>query len=175
MKSKLSVVFFPLLLASMATGATQLSPRIIEASNALIEIPLTQSKERIAIVAGDVDMIYTKELTKGDAPALLSIKNAEIMFGDMNLSSTWVLLEPGSSDLKALNLDVEYAQGMAKSGGSGGTISLRCSGGQLYKNGQPTGTYPTPNVPNKSLISNASVYCTGNILGVIFHPKTQEP
>ena len=175
MNLKLTAVAFSLLLASMTSGAAELSPRIIEASNALIEIPLAQSKQTITVMAGDVDMLYTNERSKAEGPALLSVKNGEVIFGDITLSSSWILLDPSTGDLQALSLDVELAQGVAKAGGN---VSLRCSGGQLIQDGQATGTYPTQNVPNTSVLPGASVYCTGmggNWIGVTFKPRTQEP
>lgn len=175
MKLKLTAACFSLLLASMAVGAAQLSSRVIEASDALIEIPLAQSKQTITVLAGTVDMLYADEPSKKDAPALLSIKNAEIIFDRTSLSSPWILLDPNAGEIQALSLNIEFGQHMAK---SGGTVSLRCSGGQLIKNGQGTGTYPTRNLPNTSIMPGASVYCTGtggNMIGVTFPPRTIEP
>lgn len=153
---------------ALMIGATQaadetLKASIIEAHDSLMSLPI--SKELTAEFTSDrATMIYRESdvwSTEARPVAIQFQGDVLVEAGQISLASNWVLFDWGDRSLIAAELSVALA-------GAKGSATYSCKAGQLFINGEATGTYPTDENPRLDLHPGVAVSCNGNRIHIVF-------
>lgn len=151
--------------------AQSYSASIVEMRDSSITVPLSHKTTAEVLSARSTIMYRGADLGKSDAQAVLMTFLGDVMVRDavdVAFQADWLSFDPATRSFEAVEIHVPAA-------GLSSEIHLHCSGGQLFINGEGSGTYPTQQNPRDDLIPDASVYCNGNRVGVTFRVSYQEP
>jgi len=160
-----------LFLISSATIAEEYSASVVEMRDSSVTVAL-DTKSTADVLSEHSTIIYREaDLEKTDVqPALLNFQGDVVLRSELGVvvQTDWLSFDPSTKWFSAVEVHV------ATSGKAGG-ISLHCSSGQLFVNGEGTGTYPTQQNPRTDILPSGSVYCNGNTVHFRMTFPLQEP
>jgi len=165
---RIAHIFGALALAAVIGSSAQatdegLKASIIEAQDSLMSLPLTE-KLTAEFRSDKTTMVYREsDVGRTDArPVAIQFQGDVLLqVGNVQLASNWMLFDSADRSLTAA--EVSLVQGSTRQ-----SVSYSCSSGQLFINGEGTGTYPTDSNPRMDLIPGAAVSCNGNMIRAVF-------
>lgn len=157
------VLLTTLLCTTVAASNPSLQASLIEAKDSLLSLPITE-KLTAEIRSETATMIYREsDVGRADArPVAIQLQgDVLVQVGGVHLASNWMLFNSADRSLTAAEVTLIDS-------GTRQPISYSCNGGQLFINGQGTGTYPTDSNPRRDVVRGAAVSCNGNMTRTVF-------
>lgn len=143
---------------------------IVEMHDSSVAVPIGP-KGSLDVLSERSTIVYRQsDLGKSNAlPTIMTFQGDVVVRNESGVifQSDWLSYDTSTRFFEAVEVHVH---GLGKAG-----ISLACSGGELFINGEGTGTFPTEQNPRTDLIPNASVSCSGSMLRMVFRVSFQEP
>ncbi|MGY6519858.1 MAG: hypothetical protein ACXIUZ_14230 [Lysobacteraceae bacterium] len=149
---------------------------IVDARDVSLELPVG-GRTDVSVMATNARFVFNEhQRPRSGVPQLVDLSgDVSLSIDDWVVTSNWVQIDPAVGELIALSVSLNLAPGAYESAASG-SVSMHCSGGVLFRNGESMGARTRDN-PYQEPGFNADIYCTGggDRIGMTIYPRQQEP